>query len=317
MTPRVLVTGAGGFVCRHIVRALLDTGFAVTAVDRAFDPDLRHQWANRVECVEADASDLPNIPVDYVIHGAAITADPNQARQTPEDNLRANLDPALNVLAWAQRHQVRRTVLISSSAVYRATEPGPVTEDMPAMPLGLYAVAKHTLETLAETLRTQYGRDVIAVRLSNVYGPAEQPRATRPRTSLIGTMVREALEANVINVPAYEAARDWTFAPDIGRAIGGLLRANQLSHHLYNVAAEQVLSPFEIVEAIHIYLPNVQTNVVWEQPADKLALTRRGYLSHERLQRDTGFNRWTSLADGIRQTIAWQRDHRVHTELTP
>ncbi len=183
------------------------------------------------------------------------------------------------------------------------------------MPLGLYAVAKHTLETLAETLRTQYGRDVIAARLSNIYGPAEQPRATRPRTSLIGTMVREALETNTVTVPAYEAARDWTFAPDIGRAIGALLRANQLSHYLYNVAAEQVLSPFEIVEAIHIYLPNVQVNVVWEQPADKPPLTRRGYLSGERLRQDTGFNRWTSLAEGIRQTIAWQRDHRVHSEL--
>jgi len=317
MMPRVLVTGAGGFVCRHIVTALLDTGFAVTAVDRAFDPDLRHHWANRVEMIEADASDLPDTSVDYVIHGAAITADPNQAGQTPEDNLRANLDPALNVLAWAQRQHARRTVLISSSAVYRVTDPGPVSEAMPAAPFGLYAVAKHTLEALAETLHAQYGRDVIAARLSNIYGPAEQPRATRPRTGLIGTMVREALETNTVTIPAYEAARDWTFAPDIGRAIGALLRANHLAHHLYNVAAEQVLSPFEIVEAIHIYLPHVQTNMVLEQPADKLPLTRRGYLSSERLRQDTGFNRWTSLADGIRQTIAWQRDHRVHTELAP
>ena len=34
---RALITGAGGFVCGHIARVLLERGWQVIAVDRQFD----------------------------------------------------------------------------------------------------------------------------------------------------------------------------------------------------------------------------------------------------------------------------------------
>jgi UDP-glucose 4-epimerase len=311
VTQRILVTGAGGFVCRHIVNALLEAGHAVVALDRAFDPALKAAWTDRVTLLEADANELPAISVDALIHGAAITASPEQAGQTPEDNFRANVDPALAVLEWAARHRVRRVIFISSAAVFRETQPGPVHESEIPSPLGMYGVAKLTMELLVETLGTLYGRDLVTVRLSNIYGPAEQPRPTRPRASLVGSMIAEALETERITVPAYEPARDWTFAPDVGRAICAILAASRLPHTLYNLASEQVATPLDIAEIIRTHLPDVQLDIIEEPPPGTLPFTRRGYLSSERLCQHTRFNNWTSLMDGLGQTIKWQRDHRL------
>ena len=65
---RVLVTGGGGFVCRHIIEALLRAGYDVVALDRAFDADLlaywRTQWAGRVEILTESITDLPPMTVE-------------------------------------------------------------------------------------------------------------------------------------------------------------------------------------------------------------------------------------------------------------
>ncbi|MEW6579971.1 MAG: NAD(P)-dependent oxidoreductase [Chloroflexota bacterium] len=312
---RALVTGAGGFVGRHIVAAALRAGWAVVAADWAFDPDLRATWAElpaeRLTLVEGDLASLPPLAVEAVVHAAAVTAGPDESGQMPEENFRANLEPALAVLAWAARQGVRRTVLLSSSAVFRATRPGLVDETLPPSPYGLYAVAKLALEGLAETLRGQHGRDVIAARLSNLYGPGEIARPTRPRLSLVGRMVRDAVERGAVAVYQDEPPRDWTFVPDVGEAIVRLLECPALRHALYHVAAGQVLAPGDIAATIRQMLPGVR--VEWKAGPEPGAtpLTRQGTLVSERLRAETGFAAWTPFANGLQQVIDWHLDREV------
>ena len=312
---RILVTGAGGFIGSNLVDVFLEAGHRVVAVDRAFDPDLRDEWlgqgGERVALVEGAADDLPPVAVDAAIHAAALTADPQDAGCTVEAHFRANIEPLLAVLEWANERNVSRVVALSSSAVYRATPPGPVDETQPPSPLGLYAVAKQAAENLIETLHTQYGRDVAVVRLSSVYGPRERARATRPRVSLVARLIEDALNTGMMSVYEGEPARDWTYAPDIGRAILALLEAPACRHHLYHVASEQALAPLDIARAIAARLPDVRIEVrSGENPAAP-PLARRGYLCSERFRQEFGFDEWTPLAHGIRATIDWQRSREA------
>lgn len=307
---RVLVTGAGGFVCRYIVEALLAHGLAVWAADRSIDDSLKADWERRwgrqITVLETDVSALPATAVDSLIHGAAVTASPEEAKQTPEANLRANLHPALAALEWAARQGVRRVILLSSAAVFKTTPPSPIFEDQPPSPEGMYAIAKQTMEALAASLRTLYDRDVVAVRLSSIYGPGETERSTRPRTSLVARLIKQALETGRMIVDRPDEPRDWTFAPDVGEAIYRLLQRPRLNHPLYHVASEQVLTTLEVAQAIAAQVPEAKIEVRGDSLSEPSS-HRRGYLANQRLCEEIGSLAWTPFESGIRQVIAWQR----------
>ena len=293
---RVLVTGAGGFVCRSVVDVLLQHDYEIIALDRHFDDELRLSWDRHIEIIEGDVAKIGDIDFDAVIHGAAVTASPLESDMSPIANLRANLDPAFDLITRLDR--ATRAIFISSHAVYNATS-GAVTEDQLPEPIGMYPVAKRTIESLVNSFR-EYGLDICTIRLSNVYGPGETVRESRPRLSMVGKMISEALAKKTITVDEPDATRDWTFAPDIGRAVHYLLQAPTLNHSLYNVAAEQVFTTRQVAEIIQRQLPN--TKLVNGMHVDEL-LTRRGYLVSKRLRQDIGFDEWTLFEDGIRQII--------------
>ena len=303
----VLVTGASGFVCSHLVDVLLEAGFGVIALDRRFDHAHLVRWMDQpVALVESDVSALPDLDVDYVIHGAAITAGPDERGESPEANLRANLEPALAISEWAARQPVRRCIFISSSAVARTSSAPLVAEDDTFDAVGLYAVAKQTVEGLARTLRADYGRDTLAVRLGYLYGPAERSRVTRPRVSLVARLIEEAVTQRRMTVAAASPPTDWTYVRDVGRAIVALLRAPRLNHALYHLSSGQSLSQLDIARALQAMLPDIDIHTTAEVPAF------RGLLVGERLCADTGFHDWTDFADGLAETVTWFRQQLEH-----
>ncbi len=306
---RVLVTGANGFVCSNIVFTLLQQGCSVVAVDRTFDAALVAAWAGQpVELVTSDLTHLPDAAVDFVIHGAAITADPADG-ETPEDHFRANVHPALNLLDWARDHAVQRLIFISSSAVFRGSPISVLTEDTPVATDGLlYAVEKHSVELLLAALKQNYGRDVVAVRLGNIYGAHEHIRPTRPRVSLVARLVHEALATGRVSIPRATSPTDWTYAGDVGAALCRLLEVPTPPHALYHVTSGQALTAVDILAALREALPEL-TITVEHTPA----VPFRGYMTPDRLFRDTGFNQWTNFRSGLRQTVAWFKAQMEHS----
>jgi nucleoside-diphosphate-sugar epimerase len=295
---RVLVTGAGGFVGRHIVRAMLDARYDVIAWDRQFDVDLLAMWAGSVTTLtgEIGATTLQSLSYDAYVHAAALTATPEESGLSAVATMRANLDP---MLALLEAHPTRRGILLSSDAVFRTTTGAIHETDMPS-PLGLYAVAKRTLEQLVETLHIEHKQPVIAIRLSRIYGTDERPRATRPRMSLIAQWLDEARSRGTLTLHRPTDQHTWTFAEDVRAAIVALLQASQWQHPLYHVANPELLSNATVAESIVAKLPGVK---IVMPPEQALPHPRQGYLVSERLQQDTGFHKWTPFAVGLQRLL--------------
>lgn len=297
-----LVTGAGGFLGRHIVSALIAHGVMVSALDRAFDPDLIQCWGSAVTAIVSEVHDLPELPVNLVIHAAAITALPGEVGMSPEAHLRANLDPALQILEWAAARNAG-VVLFSSAAVIRDYL-RPVSEFVPLEPVGVYAIAKAAMEWIAETWRFEYQRPVVCLRLSGVYGEGEIARESRPRVSLVARYIQQALTMGRIEVYHPDSARDWTYAPDIGEALWCLLQAEFGEAALYNVASEQVVTALQVAEAVRAALPEVEIVVIKGDEPGQLPPIQRGALTNDRLLATTSFVDWTPFRQGVANVVA-------------
>ena len=210
--PRVLVTGGSGFIGRHVVRALLDSGADVTVVDkRAFAGD---GPSGGVRVIAGDLCD-PSVVAqavrpgtDVIIHLAAMTR-VLESIEDPAATYRVNVEATAAVLEQARARGVGAFVFASTNAVTGDVGHATIDERVPLLPLTPYGATKAAAEMLISAYAACYGMTGCSLRLTNVYGPGMQEkdsfvprlmRAARDRTSVQvygdGTQVRDLVHVD-------------------------------------------------------------------------------------------------------------------------
>jgi nucleoside-diphosphate-sugar epimerase len=174
---RVLVTGANGFLGRHVVAALLDAGCAVRAAMRRPSAGAG-RWPATVEiCAVGDLGPETDwaaalAGVDAVVHAAAHV---HVMRPGPADEAtfeRVNVQATQRLAQQAAAAGVRRFVFVSSIMV-NGEDSGPRAfraEDDPH-PVNAYARSKLAAEALLLRSATGPAPRVAVVRPPLVYGP--------------------------------------------------------------------------------------------------------------------------------------------------
>lgn len=177
---KVLVTGAGGFVGRHLTGLLSEAGFEVAAVTHA---KLDITDAEAVfRTLEADGPDI-------VVHCAAISST-GYAKEHPDESLAVNVCGSLNV-ARACKHLGVRLFAMSSDQVYSGCSlDGPLKEDLDLAPNNPYG--EHKL--LMEKRVLEIFPDAVLLRLAWMFEPYNQER---PHTDIISrlTAIKSSGEA--------------------------------------------------------------------------------------------------------------------------
>lgn len=295
---RVIVTGANGFLGANIVAACLEAGVAVAAVDLKFDNPAFAQFAGEnLQLIESNCADMPGFAADALIHAAFVTATPEERQETPEANLRANIEPLLAVMEYARRHGISREIYVSSAAVHRCTPESVIGESLAQRPLGVYGVAKSLMEQLVETMRIVHGRDCLCVRPASIYGPFEYRRSTRPRLSEVALMMQSALSRGEIVVDQPDERREWTYAPDIGRALIALLKTDTLNYALYQVASGEQISTLELAQKIAGLMDGMTVRIVEPEAGQAAPPSRARKLDTSRLAQDVAFSDWTKMSE--------------------
>ena len=175
MPPRILVTGANGFVGRSVCAALARAGHNLRAAVR--DESRAVRLSGEVICVGAlgrhtDWS-AAVAGVDAVIHLAARVHVMNETAADPLSAFRAvNVDATQALAEAAVQHGVQRVVYVSSIKVNgEVTSTQAFTPDDTPQPQDPYGVSKWEAEALLCRLAERGGMEVTVVRPPLVYGP--------------------------------------------------------------------------------------------------------------------------------------------------
>ena len=164
---RVLVTGAAGFIGRHVVNLLDRQGYDVHWFDVVAE-----DAENRADITKP----LPRIDgLDAVIHLAAIAA-PRECDKDPGRAFDINVNGTLQVLRMALESGARKFVFSSSAHVYDIPPRYfPTDETHPLRLNNTYTTTKILGEQLCQLFWENHGLAYTTLRLFNVYGPGQAP----------------------------------------------------------------------------------------------------------------------------------------------
>jgi nucleoside-diphosphate-sugar epimerase len=284
---RVLVTGATGFVGRHVVAALAARGHEVVAVSRASGDLHADLLAGDPAAVvaQAEATELLHLAW-YAEHGRFWTA--------PE-----NLDwvgATLRLLRAFREAGGRRAVLAGSCAEYAWGERRPLREETsPLRPATLYGACKHATRLAAEAYAVQEGLSMAWGRIFFSFGPGEAPGRLIP--AVAGALLR----GEEAPVTAGEQVRDFLAVEELGDAFAALLSSGVEGP--VNMASGEGVSVRDVVAAVGRAAGRedlIRYGALPSRPGDPPEIVA----DVARLRDEVGWAPRESLAAGIERAVA-------------
>jgi NAD dependent epimerase/dehydratase len=316
MGKRVLVTGAAGFIGSHLTERLVAEGHEVRVLiryngrdDRGHLAELDPEIQGGLEVHRGDLKDPEAVRKavkgrEWVFHLGALIAIP-YSYENPFDFVQTNVVGTAHVLdACRQSSCLERLVLTSTSEVYGTARYVPIDERHPLCGQSPYAASKIGADALGESYFRSFRTPVSILRPFNTFGPRQSSRAVIP------TIITQALSGPVVVLGRTDPRRDLTYVKDTVEGFLALAGCAEAVGKVVNVGRGEDLSIGELVERIGGLLGRrleVRTDSVRVRPA---ASEVERLLAGTELARSLlGWRPRYTLDDGLRETIAWIRDH--------
>jgi GDP-4-dehydro-6-deoxy-D-mannose reductase len=257
MTKKVLITGADGFVGRHLASFLTDKEEAeVLGLD--LDPPKFTQPWDRCDYGLCDVQDREKVfslvkefHPDYVFHLAAQSS-VRFSWEEPQLTYDVALKGQANVLDALRAEEIDAVIHIACSAEEYGRvkeEDLPIREDHPLRPASPYALSKVMQDYHAVFCHQAYGTRVIRTRAFNMTGPGQAPQF------VVSDFARQIAEIEagerdaVIRVGNLEARRDFADVRDLVGAYWLLVQKGEPGE-VYNVCSGCDYSIREVLDML-------------------------------------------------------------------
>lgn len=168
---KVLVTGATGFVGRHLCQYLINQGYRVIAIGRQAQFSLSHPALSYYSVRDINQSILSNVEV--VVHLAARVHQLNErGMQNLSQYQTANVQSTQKWVKAAIRNKVKRFVYLSTIKVYgEKTEKMPFQAHSPVHIHDAYSLSKWQAEQVLQAQAQSSEMEWVIIRPPLIYGP--------------------------------------------------------------------------------------------------------------------------------------------------
>ena len=330
----ILVTGAAGFIGFHTARRLLADGHAVVGADNLdsyYDPALKTARLQQLapfsdfRFVKLDLADRVAVAALFAEHRfpsvVHLAAQPGVRHSLvdPHAYVDSNLTGFLNVLEGCRHHGCRHLLYASSSSVYGANTAMPYsTAQNVDHPLSLYGATKKANELMAHSYAHLFALPTTGLRFFTVYGPWGRPDMA------VWLFTAAILEGRPIRLFNHgDMRRDFTYVDDVVEAIVRLIgrppagdpawsgdepdpASSKAPWRVFNIGNH---TPIEIRRLVAMIEEAAGRKAIIDlapmQPGDVPAT----FADVDALAQAVGFAPRTSVSTGVRNFVAWYREH--------
>jgi UDP-glucose 4-epimerase len=305
---KAVVTGGAGFIGANLVDRLVDDDVETLVIDDLRTGKLERlanaRRSGRMSMHQMDirAPELHDVlarfePEVVFHHAAQISV--RTSVDDPVEDASINVVGTVNVLDAAMHAGTRRVVFASSGgATYGDVDVVPTPETAERRPESPYGVSKKVADDYLRYYRDAHGLDYVSLGYANVYGPRQDPDGEGGVVAIFTERMLRGERCTIFGDGSQR--RDYVFVEDVTDAC---VRAARIGGGVYlNIGTGRETSVRELFDILKrltgaTRLPEFAA----AGPGD----VARSCLDPSAAKAHLGWEPWTPLEEGLRQTVEW------------
>lgn len=280
----ILVTGSEGFIGKHLVKALKETGKEIVYLDTVLGDDVKS-----TKTIDRYFTK----PIECVVHLAGC-AGVRPSITNPYKYIKNNIFGTTVLLEAMKRHGVKNIVFASSSSVYGDVKSASKETDA-KHPASQYAWSKSAVEDLIKLYTELYDMNAVCLRFYTVFGEHQR------KDLAIQKFIDKIKAGEPIEVYGDGTqARSFTYVGDI---VDGILKSMEyVKDHkfdIFNLGGDNPVSVNEIIEVLKELMGDF--NIIYKEK--QLGDVFETYSDNSKAKEILKWSPKTSLKDGIEKQI--------------
>lgn len=315
----ILITGGAGFIGSSLYKKLDHKRFSIAIIDNFSDYyDSKQKLynlglsksikknKNYKNVFNIDIRDKKNLEfffkekkIDLVIHFAALPG-VHQSNVKMKDYFENNVVGSFNIFECAKKFDVKKIIFISSSSIYGNNKKIPFKESFSPSPISFYGFTKVEGENLAKFFSTNFGLDILILRLFTFYGPSQRPDLMLHKFFLNHFTGKRSVVFS-------QTERDFTYIDDgvemIKRSIEYLKTLRGFD--ILNIGASKPVRIEEVLRIIKKLIP--QFGYIEEKR--KSFDMKRTYADMEKSKKILNYEPKVGIEEGIERFYRWFKEY--------
>ena len=301
---KIVVTGGAGFIGSHIVDKLSE-GHEVHVIDD-LSSGSTDNIPSSVKLHQLDirspeaASFIGEFQPNILVHAAAQIS-VRISMEQPALDTDVNVTGLVNLLHPLCRTPGAQCIFLSSGgACYGEQQVYPAPESHPIGTESIYGLSKRVGEMYLEFCSRIWGLSYTSLRLSNVYGPRQNPHG---EAGVIAIYCERLLAGRDIVVNGTgEQTRDFVFVGDVAKAVE--LSVEKRTVGEFNIGTAKETSVLYLAKELQKRInPEAKINFGPGRAGEQL----RSVIDNSLVAKTLGWRPTINLQDGLEQTLEWYR----------